>query len=89
MAKRSQTKTSRRSFVEVLTLAGIGGQALLQTRDVRAAVATAQQAADKMPGAEAWPQMAYRTLGPHRLSCQPIGIRLPVRRSLAMPTTNS
>ena len=63
MAKRSQTKTSRRSFLEVLTLAGIGGQALLQTRDVRAAVATAEQAADKMPGAEAWPQMAYRTLG--------------------------
>ena len=63
MATGSQTKSSRRSFLEVLTVAGIGSQALLQTRDVRAAVAAAQQAADKLPSAEPWPRMAYRTLG--------------------------
>ena len=56
-------KTNRRSFAQLLTLVGIGGGALLRTRDVRAAVNTAQEAADKMPGAEAWPGMTYRTLG--------------------------
>ena len=56
-------RTSRRSFIELLTMAGIGSQVLLQTRDVRAATAAAQEAADKLPGAEAWPSMAYRTLG--------------------------
>ena len=56
-------KTNRRSFVELATLLGIGGGALLRTRDVRAAVSTAQEAADKMPGAEPWPGMTYRTLG--------------------------
>ena len=56
-------KTSRRSFLEILTLAGVGSQALLHTRDVRAAVAAAQEAADKLPDAEPWPQMTYRTLG--------------------------
>ena len=57
------SKTNRRSFVELLTLLGVGGGALLRTRDVRAAVNTAQEAADKMPGAEPWPGMTYRTLG--------------------------
>ena len=56
-------KTNRRSFAQLLTLVGIGGGALLRTRDVRAAVNTAQEAADKMPGAEPWPGMTYRTLG--------------------------
>ena len=56
-------KTNRRSFIELLTLLGIGSGALLRTRDVRAAVTTAQEAADKMPGAEPWPGMTYRTLG--------------------------
>ena len=57
------SKTNRRSFVELLTLLGVGGGALLRTRDVRAAVSTAQEAADKMPGAEPWPGMTYRALG--------------------------
>ena len=57
------SKTNRRSFVELLTLLGVGGGALLRTRDVRAAVNTAQEAADKMPGAAPWPGMTYRTLG--------------------------
>ena len=56
-------KTNRRSFTQLLSLVGIGGVALLRTRDVRAAVGTAQEAADKMPGAEPWPGMTYRTLG--------------------------
>ena len=59
----AKAKTNRRSFLELLTLAGIGGHALLATRDVRAAVAATQQAEDQLPGAEAWPTMAYRTLG--------------------------
>ena len=63
MAKKPQTKTSRRSFLEILALAGVGGQALLQTRDVRAAVAAAAEAADQLPGAQGWPEMAYRQLG--------------------------
>ena len=57
------SKTNRRSFVELLTLLGVGGGALLRTRDVRAAVSTAQEAADKMPGAAPWPGMTYRVLG--------------------------
>ena len=61
--KPMKKATNRRSFLELLALAGIGGQALLHTRDVRAAVAATQQAADQLPGAEAWPQMAYRPLG--------------------------
>ena len=60
---RLSPKTNRRSFAQLLTLVGIGGGALLRTRDVRAAVNTAQEAADKMPGAEPWPGMTYRTLG--------------------------
>ena len=59
----AKAKINRRSFLELLTLAGVGGHALLATRDVRAAVAATEQAKDRMPGAEAWPAMAYRTLG--------------------------
>ena len=55
----AQPKTNRRSFLEFLTLVGVGSQVLLQTRDVRAASATAQESAD----AEPWPGMTYRTLG--------------------------
>ena len=62
MAQLSST-TNRRSFVELLTLLGVGGGALLRTRDVRAAVNTTLEAADKMPGAQPWPGMTYRTLG--------------------------
>ena len=61
--QKAKPNTNRRSFLELLALAGIGSQALLHTRDVRAAVAATQQAADQLPGAEAWPKMAYRTLG--------------------------
>ena len=56
-------KTNRRSFVELLTLLGVGGGALLRTGDVRAAISDTQAAADNLPGAEPWPSMTYRTLG--------------------------
>ena len=59
---RSPKKASRRTFIELLAMAGVGSQVLLQTRDARAALAAAQEAADKASG-EAWPEMAYRTLG--------------------------
>ena len=60
MAKPTQPKASRRSFIELLTMLGIGGVALVKTGDVRAAVSAAQEAAD---GDSAWPGMTYRTLG--------------------------
>jgi aryl-alcohol dehydrogenase-like predicted oxidoreductase len=55
-----KAKTSRRSFIEFLTMLGIGSQVLVQTRDVRAAVTAAQESADQP---ESWPEMTYRTLG--------------------------
>ena len=61
-ASRSPKKASRRTFIELLAMAGVGSQVLLQTRDARAALSAAQEAADKASG-EAWPEMAYRTLG--------------------------
>ena len=58
----SPKKASRRSFIELLAFAGVGSQVLLQTRDARAALSAAQEAADKAAG-EPWPKMTYRTLG--------------------------
>ena len=55
----AQSKTNRRSFLEFLTMAGVGSQVLWQTRDVRAASAAAQESTDNEP----WPGMTYRTLG--------------------------
>lgn len=51
--------TSRRTFLQYLAIAGIGGRALLQTSDARAAVYAAKVAAGKAD----WPQMSYRKLG--------------------------
>ena len=48
--------TSRRRFLGHLATAGIAGQALLRTGNVKAAVAEAK-------GIGAWPKMAYTTLG--------------------------
>lgn len=58
----SPKKASRRSFIELLAFAGVGSQVLLQTRDARAALSAAQEAADAAAG-EPWPEMTYRTLG--------------------------
>ncbi len=58
-----RTNTSRRSFMELLTMVGVGGLALLHTRDVRAAVTAAQESADRTSVDGPWPAMTYRTLG--------------------------
>ena len=55
----AQLQTNRRSFIEYLTMMGVGSQVLLQTRNVQAATAAAQESADPEP----WPGMTYRTLG--------------------------
>jgi aryl-alcohol dehydrogenase-like predicted oxidoreductase len=51
---------NRRKFMQYLAMIGVGGRALLETGDARAAV----YAAKGVAGSEtAWPQMTYRTLG--------------------------
>ena len=55
----SQPKTDRRSFLQFLTMLGVGGQVLLQTRNVHAAETAAKESVDNA----AWPGMTYRTLG--------------------------
>ncbi len=55
----SQPKTDRRSFLQFLTMLGVGGQVLLQTRNVSAAETAAKESVDNA----AWPGMTYRTLG--------------------------
>ncbi|MCY4060121.1 MAG: aldo/keto reductase, partial [Gammaproteobacteria bacterium] len=55
----AQLQTNRRSFIEYLTMVGVGSQVLLQTRNVQAATAAAQESGDSEP----WPGMSYRTLG--------------------------
>ena len=56
----SPLTSSRRRFVQYATLLSIGAQALLQTRDVRASIAEAQEAAGL---GSPWPAMTYRKLG--------------------------
>ncbi|NKB98111.1 MAG: hypothetical protein GKR90_06405 [Pseudomonadales bacterium] len=51
---------TRRRFVQYGTMLGVGAQAFLQTRDVRASVLEGQEAAGL---AQAWPSMQYRKLG--------------------------
>ncbi|MDE0660011.1 MAG: aldo/keto reductase [Gammaproteobacteria bacterium] len=55
----AQPQTNRRSFLEFLTMVGVGSQVLLQTRNVQAATAAAQESGDSEP----WPGMTYRKLG--------------------------
>ena len=55
----SQPKTDRRSFLQFLTMLGVGGQVLLQTRQLSAAETAAKESVDNA----AWPGMTYRTLG--------------------------
>lgn len=52
--------TSRRRFLQVLAMLGIGGHALLRSGDLRAAVLEARDAVGAGPS---WPEMTYRTLG--------------------------
>ncbi|MCZ6887886.1 MAG: hypothetical protein O7H39_05265, partial [Gammaproteobacteria bacterium] len=55
----SGARITRRKFTQYLMMLGIGGQALLQTRSLRAAIVEAQDTVNPTP----WPQMSYRTLG--------------------------
>jgi aryl-alcohol dehydrogenase-like predicted oxidoreductase len=50
---------SRRKFIQVLGMIGVGGHALLQTGNARAA----EKAANAATGENAWPKMTYRKLG--------------------------
>ena len=51
---------NRRKFIQVLGMIGVGGRALFQTGDARAAVHAAKVAAG---GEKVWPKMTYRKLG--------------------------
>jgi len=53
--------TSRRRFIQVLAMLGVGGQTLLRSRDVRAAVQAAREVA--VTSVDNWPNMPRRTLG--------------------------
>ena len=53
-------KVDRRKFVRYLGLLGVGGQALLRSGSLRAAVSEARDSAALSSG---WPEMAYRKLG--------------------------
>jgi predicted oxidoreductase len=50
-------RTTRRGFLNVVALAGIGGQTLLRSGSIKAAVEDAKGSTD------AWPRMDYRRLG--------------------------
>lgn len=60
MSEASILSATRRRFVQYGTLLGVGTQALLQTRDLRASVLEGKEAAGL---AEPWPTMQYRKLG--------------------------
>jgi aryl-alcohol dehydrogenase-like predicted oxidoreductase len=53
--------TSRRRFLQAIAMLGVGGQTLLQSRDVRAAVNAAREVA--VASVDSWPEMPRRTLG--------------------------
>ncbi len=54
------SSVNRRKFIQYLAMIGVGGRALLQTGDARAAVYAANSAAG---GKAAWPKMSHRVLG--------------------------
>ncbi|HEY5658817.1 MAG TPA: aldo/keto reductase [Myxococcota bacterium] len=60
MAYSADSRTSRRRFMQLLALLGVAGPALLRPRNLWAA---ASEAKDALGMGEAWPAMAYRTLG--------------------------
>lgn len=60
MGGRDASGTSRRTFMKLLAMLGIGGQALLRPGRLLAA---ASEAAGGERATAAWPAMAYRTLG--------------------------
>jgi len=61
MARSDREGTAnRRTFLQYLGMLGVGGQALLQSRDTRAAVYAAR---DSIGESADWPEMSYRKLG--------------------------
>ncbi len=60
MDQRNGGSTSRRKFMQLLGMLGIGGQFLLRPRDLVAAV---NEAADSLSPDPSWPEMTYRKLG--------------------------
>jgi hypothetical protein len=60
MNERDTSGTSRRNFMKLLAMLGIGGQALLRPQRLLAA---GMDAADATGSDSAWPAMAYRKLG--------------------------
>jgi aryl-alcohol dehydrogenase-like predicted oxidoreductase len=58
--QRNGGRTSRRKFMQLLGMLGIGGQFLLRPRDLLAAV---NEAADSLGPDQSWPEMTYRKLG--------------------------
>ena len=60
MDRHSGDRTSRRKFMQLLAMLGVGGKFLLRPRDLLAAM---NEAADMPASDQAWPEMTYRTLG--------------------------
>jgi hypothetical protein len=58
--QRNGGVTSRRKFMQLLGMLGIGGQFLLRPRDLIAAV---NEAAGSLNPDPSWPEMTYRKLG--------------------------
>jgi len=58
--QRNGGSTSRRKFMQLLGMLGIGGQFLIRPRDLWAAVS---EAVDSPGSGPSWPEMRYRTLG--------------------------
>ena len=52
--------TSRRKFMQLLGMLGIGGQFLLRPRDL---IAATNETTDPLAPDSSWPEMTYRTLG--------------------------
>ena len=52
--------STRRRFMQYLTMAGVGSQALIKTGDAKAAFSEAKESAGL---ADPWPEMTYRKLG--------------------------
>jgi hypothetical protein len=58
--EHSTDSVNRRRFIQYLAVLGAGGRTLLDTRDARAAIYAAREAAG---GESKWPEMTYRKLG--------------------------
>ena len=57
MSDKPPSTTNRRNFLQLMATLAIGGQALIKSGSLRAAIAEATASTD------GWPQMTYRKLG--------------------------